>query len=399
MTPTFLALAGLAVGMAVLFVIVPLVRSHSPERARLERELEVLDDQIEALEASEYATRRKALKQELAQLQKARSIPLPVALVLALSVPLGTALLYTHVGEPDGLSPTHPGVAELRGELIRIANRLERDPDNFDEWARLGMAYKAIEEFSSAAHALRRALYIDDDNSFIKVELAETLMFVARDRRMPAEARTLLEEAVAIEPNNQKGLWLLGVAAYQLSDYQQALNWWQRLDSLLEDGSVRNSVREQIQAARIGLGLAQSPGLPAGHPSMGNVADAGPDTATNVNQPSFRVQLSLADALADRISGDETVFITARAADGPAAPLAVVRLNARDLPATVELSDANAMVEGLNLSTFPIIQITARVAFGGGADALPGDLIGRSETLSILESASTGLLIDQVVNP
>jgi len=397
MTPTFLLLAGLAVGIAVLFVIIPLLRTQSPERARLERELEELDDQIEALEAGEYATRRKALKQELAQLNQARNVPLAVVLVLAVGVPLGTALLYTQVGEPDGLTPTHTGVAELRGELIRIANRLERDPDNFEEWARLGMAYKAIEEFSSAAHALRRALYIDDRNPFIKVELAETLMFASRDRRMPAESRSLLEEAVAVEPNNQKALWLLGVAAYQLSAYQDALSWWQRLDNLLEDGSVRQSVREQMQAARIGLGLAQSGGLPADHPSR--TAETATDRSAPApeTQPSFRVQLSLDETLADRIGGNETVFLTARAADGPAAPLAVVRLSAGDLPATVELSDANAMVEGLNLSTFPVIQLTARVAFGGGADALPGDLIGRSATLSILESAGTELVIDQVL--
>ncbi|MGY6588357.1 MAG: c-type cytochrome biogenesis protein CcmI/CycH [Wenzhouxiangella sp.] len=397
MTPTFLLLAGLAVGIAVLFVIIPLLRSQSPEHARLERELEELDDQIEALEASEYATRRKALKQELAQLNQARNVPLAVVLVLAVGVPLGTALLYTQVGEPDGLTPTHTGVAELRGELIRIANRLERDPDNFEEWARLGMAYKAIEEFSSAAHALRRALYIDDRNPFIKVELAETLMFASRDRRMPAESRSLLEEAVAVEPNNQKALWLLGVAAYQLSAYQDALSWWQRLDNLLEDGSVRQSVREQMQAARIGLGLAQSGGLPADHPSRTPEAPADRSPPAPETQPSFRVQLRLDEALSSQVSGDETVFLTARAADGPAAPLAVVRLRAGDLPATVELSDANAMVEGLNLSTFPVIQLTARVAFGGGTDALPGDLIGRSATLSILESAGTELVIDQVV--
>ena len=397
MTPTFLALAGLAVGIAVLFVIVPLIRSQSPERARLERELDVLDDQIEALEASDYATRRKALKHELAQLKKARTVPVAVVLALALAVPLGTALLYSQVGEPDGLTPSHPGVAELRGELIRIANRLERDPDNFEEWARLGMAYKAIEEFSSAAHALRRALYIEDQNPFIKVELAETLMFASRDRRMPAESRTLLEEAVAVEPNNQKALWLLGVAAYQVSAYQEALNWWQRLDNLLEDGSVRNSVREQMQAARIGLGLAHSGSRPSDHPSRSAEAAPGTGAPVTENLPSFRVQLSLEDALAGQVNGDEVVFLTARAAEGPAAPLAVVRLNARDLPATVELSDADAMVEGLNLSAFPVVQITARVAFGGGADALPGDLIGRSDTLSILDSAGTELVIDQVL--
>lgn len=393
MTLTFFLVAALAVGVAVLFTVLPFLQSQNPERLRLQRAIDALDEQVDDLDPTDYTRQRKALRQQLDQATQARTVSWGVVFVLALLVPVATALLYTKVGEPDGLTASNSTVAELRHELVRIANRLERNPDDFEQWARLGMAYKAIEEFSSAAHALRRALYIDEDNPFVMVELAETLMFSARTRHLPEESVSLLETAVSLDPRNQKALWLLGIGAYQQGDYRRALRWWEQLDGLLADGSVRNSVREQMQAARHAMGAGV--GLPEGHPSLDRMGSEAP---TERSSPRFRVAIDIAPDLSENLDGSEVVFVTARAADGPAAPLAVVRLQANDLPTTISLSDNDAMVEGLTLSAFPTLQITARVAFGGGADALPGDLLGRSPVVSIHELPGTEVLIDERIS-
>jgi hypothetical protein len=50
------------------------------------------------------------------------------------------------------------------------------------------------------------------------------------------------------------------------------------------------------------------------------------------------------------------------------------------LPATLELSDANAMIEGRNLSSVDEVEVTARVAFGGTAITAPGDLLGSARS-------------------
>lgn len=390
MTPMFLVVAALAVTVAVVFVVVPLLRRDNPERAGLQHQIDDLDDAIDDLEPGEYAERRKSLRRQLQALGNDRSIGLGLVVGLALLVPVGTFLLYQQVGEPDGITPSSAPAAELRTQLIRIANQLERNPDDAEQWAQLGLAYKAIEQFTSAAHAFRRALYIDADNPFIMVELAETLLFTSQGSRLPVEAQSLLETAVRTDPGNQKGLWLLGIGAFQGSDYEQALRWWRQLEGILPPGSVQNSVREQIQRAEARLGQA-APGqdLPEGHP---------PIEATNgEQQPGFRVEVSIDPTLAERLSGSETVFVIARAAEGPPAPLAVRRLSVAELPASVVLSDGDAMVEGLELSRFPEIILTARVSFSGDAQARDGDFEGRSGPLSIFETASAEIRIDRIV--
>lgn len=388
MTPLFLAIAALAVGIAVLFVVLPLMRRSYPERERIEQALEALDERIEELDVNDYTQQRKALRSQLKQVEDRPTVGFGLIAALVLAVPAATALLYTKVGEPQGLSMENVAVAELREELIRIANRLERDPDDFEQWARLGMAYKAIDEFTSAAHALRRALYIDERNPFIMVELAETLMFASQANRLPTESVSLLEAAVAIEPQNQKAQWLLGIGAFQEGNYQQALAWWQGLESQLPEGSVRNSLREQIQRARNRLSndQAASAGLPPGHPPL--------DAERGDTGPVFLVEVALDPALADGLNGSEPVFLIARAADGPSAPLAVQRFVVGDLPKTIALSDADAMIDGLNLTNHPIVELTARVSLGGTAEAQPGDLEGRAGPVNIMEAAGAQMIIN-----
>ncbi|MDP1465713.1 c-type cytochrome biogenesis protein CcmI/CycH, partial [Klebsiella pneumoniae] len=73
-----------------------------------------------------------------------------------------------------------------------------------------------------------------------------------------------------------------------------------------------------------------------------------------------RVDLS-ADVKAKSLPGD-SVFIFARAVAGPPAPLAAKRVTVADLPITVELGDADAMMPQLKLSNFPEVQLVARIS-------------------------------------
>jgi len=478
MTPTFLIISALAVIVAVFFVLLPLVRSADPERARIQRQIEALDDLIDELDPADYAQRRKALRARLAGLGSQRTVGLGLMAVLALAVPLGTIFMYNKVGEPQGLTPGNAPVTELRSELIRISNAIARNPDDPEQWTRIAIAYKNMQEFGAAAHAFRRALYVDENNPFVKVELAETLMFMNQRPGIPGEARQLLVDALTIDPNHQKGLWLMGIGASQDGNYQRAIAFWERLLPLLDpNSSVYNSIRGQIAQAQIALG--RDPGeipqarpapplrsdqteLPMGHPPMepgtprlagplppGAVAPPGHPTASGEARPgpvdptaalppghppmdasprtagplppdasvppghpplqatapaaaadegpapSFGVELSITPELSAELNGNETVFLVARAAGGPPTPLAVRRMTVADLPTRIGLSDADAMVAGMNLSTFPEIIITARVSMNGGVDPRPGDLQGQTEPVSVLEVAGTRLTISE----
>jgi cytochrome c-type biogenesis protein CcmH len=390
--------SAIAILLALVFASFPLLIGN-PEQRRLKRRLAALDDLADELDPADLAARRERLESSLAAGTKASGgIGLLIGLLIV--IPAATLLLYRAVGEPAGLSRDDSQVHVIRDALTGIARDLARNPEQPELWAQLGMAYKDLQKFSSAEHALRRALYIRNDDPFIQAELAETLLFASGTSELPAEAVELLEDSLASQPDNQKALWLLGINAFQNRDYATALTRWEALDGLLPEGSVRDAIREQIGRARQAMaqaGMTNDAGadqaLPPNHPPIASTAEA----LDPIEGPVFPVEVSISEALAAELDGSETVFLIARAANGPPAPLAVRRLTVADLPYQARLSDQDAMMDGLTLSAFPEITITARVSLSGQAEPEPGDMQGEVGPLSILEAPRAELRIDQVL--
>ncbi len=93
---------------------------------------------------------------------------------------------------------------------------------------------------------------------------------------------------------------------------------------------------------------------------------------------SLKVAVSLSPAVAKQAAPDDVVFIFARAAHGPRMPLAIVRAQVKDLPATIVLEDSQGMGQGMTLSSAPEVIVVARVSKSGTANAQNGDLEGMS---------------------
>ena len=86
-----------------------------------------------------------------------------------------------------------------------------------------------------------------------------------------------------------------------------------------------------------------------------------------------------------------------QAASGPPMPLAIQRMQAAQLPATVTLTDGMGMLPNMKLSQFPQVVIGARVSKSGNAIAQSGDLQTLSKPLAVTTTAPVELTIDQVV--
>ena len=282
-------------------------------------------------------------------------------------IPIAFVVLYVLIGNPQAIEREPSASDELRAQLIAVAGELERNPDNQQGWFALGMAYKNIEAFSSAEHALRRALYLDDTNTIIQVELAETLLFSSQGQT-PKEAIELLKSILVSEPMNQKSLWLLGVIAYRDEEFAEAIGHWERLLGGLDStASIRSTIEQQIETARRQL----------------NEVDVG---------TAILVDVTIDNTYANQLSGQETVFIVAQDFNGAPTPLAVQRLTVSDLPAQITMSDADAMIEGFNLSSATEIIITARISFSGNPSPQAGDLQGQ---VVLSDSTTAELMIDQ----
>jgi cytochrome c-type biogenesis protein CcmH len=100
--------------------------------------------------------------------------------------------------------------------------------------------------------------------------------------------------------------------------------------------------------------------------------------------------VKLAPALAGKVSPTDTVYIFARAAEGPKMPLAILRKQVKDLPVAFTLDDSMAMAPNFALSNFPSVVVGARVSKSGGVAAQSGDLEGMSPAVGI---GATGLTV------
>lgn len=104
----------------------------------------------------------------------------------------------------------------------------------------------------------------------------------------------------------------------------------------------------------------------------------------------------LSDALKSQADPNDTLFVLARAAQGPKMPLAILRKQVKDLPLSFSLDDSMAMSPEMKMSNFDQVVVVVRVSKSGNAMPQPGDLQGMSKPLAL---GSTGIkvYIDQPV--
>ena len=258
----------------------------------------------------------------------------------------------------------------------------------------LGRSYASMKRYQDAVKAYARAYRLADDNAGLMTDYADALV-TASGGDFTDEAGELLNQALALQPDNAKALWLLGHWKYQRADYQGAIASWQRVAGLLPPGDKNAAViNQQIQQAKNAL-AEKGVVLAAAEDSAADSAPA--DNQAPVSGSQIRVTVSLDPALTQQAAADDTVFVFARAAQGPKMPLAIVRKQVRDLPVTVTLDDSLAMTPAMVLSNFPQVTVGARISKSGQAMPQSGDLQGTVTPVASQGDQSVDLLINSTV--
>lgn len=107
-------------------------------------------------------------------------------------------------------------------------------------------------------------------------------------------------------------------------------------------------------------------------------------------------QVTIDPKLRDRVGAGDTLFVFARAVDGPRMPLAVARTGADAFPHAFRLDDSMAMAPGATLSAAGDVIVEARISRSGNATPSPGDLQGKSGVVRP-GSHDVSVAIDSVV--
>jgi cytochrome c-type biogenesis protein CcmH len=279
-----------------------------------------------------------------------------------LTVPLVACVVYLAVGSPGAIVPPQdPTQAQIEGMVERLAARLQNQPDDVEGWKMLGRSYGVLGRFPEAADAYARAAARAPRDADLLVDFADVLA-MANGQRLDGEPEQLVARALAIDPNNLKGLALSGTAAFVRGDYARAVAQWERMLPLVGgDSEDARVLRGNIAEARAKAGASGDKAGPAA---------------------KLAGSVSLSPRLKGQASPEDTVFIFARAAEGPRVPLAVLRKKVRELPVSFALDDSMAMAPGLNLSAFPRVVVSARISKSGNAASQPGDLEGASAVVA-----------------
>jgi len=306
------------------------------------------------------------------------------AWALAAAVPLAAVALYVLVGNPGAIdreAQLHASRAQVEAMVGRLEARLRENPDDVNGWKLLGRSYGVMGRYGEAAEAYAKAAVRSPRDAQLLADLADVLA-MARGQSLQGEPEQLARRALEIEPGNLKALALAGSAAFERKDYAAAAKHWERMLAYVEPNSEdARSIQQNVAEARSLAG------------------DAGKqETQKQPAKPQGGVRgtVSLSPAMKDKVSPEDTVFVFARAVEGPPMPLAVARVRVRDLPYRFALDDSMAMSPALKLSAFPKVVVTARVSKAGSAIAQPGDLQGASAPVAN-DAAAVNVVIDAQV--
>jgi cytochrome c-type biogenesis protein CcmH len=317
----------------------------------------------------------------------------PAAVVVLVTLPLVASALYGSLSNfpwdgPDAAvagSGHAAGAGSMEDVIVALEARLQGNPADLEGWRMLGRTYLVTGRAADAVTAIEKASSLTGGRDpAVELDLAEALVLAGEPQGLP-RAKAIIDATLAADQGNQKALWYSGLMAMRAGDAETTKTQWKKLLAANPPQEIRNVLVAQLE----GLGESIPPDArgASSAPAAGGMSGAGGmragmgapgSAAAEPAGRTIRVAVAVDRSLATRVQPGTTVFVSAREAGIPGPPLAAVRLTTDELPTTVTLSDANAMIEGRNLSSVDEVQVVARVAFGGTPVTASGDLVGEA---------------------
>lgn len=397
----FWVIAAALLGAALLFIVPPLLGRGALSDSSVRRDtlnVSIYRDQLAELERDldndvlsreQYDLGKQELERRMLEdvevdataTAKTASPARTTGVVLVVLLPVLAVVLYLVLGNMQGLSPDDvepPAMSQqeftdqINRMVEQLAARLQANPEDGEGWKMLGRSYLALEQFARARDAFEEAVKRIPQDAQLLADLADAVA-MSSGESLNGRPLELIRQALAIDPSNQKALWLAGTAAYESQDYRAALEYWQRLSEMMPPGS------EGAQSMAANINEVKELMRQRGEeiPQLASVLPQASGTGVTLSGT-----VNLSAALEQQVSDQDALFIFAQAAEGPRMPLAVARVSAGDLPYKFKLDDSMAMAPNVSLSRFDQVVVTARISKSGNASPGSGDLQGQTATIS-----------------
>lgn len=399
---TFWIICALLLAVAALFFVLPLWRSTASNNHVLRdaANLEIFRDQVAEMDADLrnglltpelYEQGRHELQARLLEEVKniegadAAAVRNPhktLAIILAAILPLAAAGLYWKMGNMDALLPQagHTagegfGTVASAAAIKALEEKVAQNSKDATSLAELARSYSDKELYADAVKAYNSLSKLTPGDAQMWADFADALA-MTNGQNLEGHPTILLNKALQLDPKNPKALALAGSAAMGRGDYPDAIKYWgDLLKQMPPDSEDAKMITSGIQQARTFMAQIK------GGKAMVAQRPAEAETKLAAGKERITGTVTLSDAMKAHANPDDTLFVLARAVNGPPMPLAVMRKQVRDLPMKFTLDDSMAMSPQMKLSNFGQVEVVARVSKSGNPMPQAGDLQGKSAAL------------------
>jgi cytochrome c-type biogenesis protein CcmH len=161
---------------------------------------------------------------------------------------------YAWVGSPRLLAvtpdaPPGPG-ASAEAQVAEMQHRAEQHPAEANGWMQAARAQAMLNHGQAAVDDYRKAAALRPNDANVLADLADMLA-ANGNGSLDGEPITLVDKALAINPNHVKALALKGSYAMTQRDFRGALTAWnQALKVAQPDDPIAQFLRTQLDAMR-----------------------------------------------------------------------------------------------------------------------------------------------------
>ena len=273
---------------------------------------------------------------------------------------------YTPVSQAAVSADSQP--LSLEQSAANIKQHLNDNPGDFDAWKMLGITYFELGKVNLSLDAYEQAYQINSQDPRLLVEYASA-MISANDDQFVGRPVNLIKQALELDPNAPDALYLAGMFAVSVQDFELAKALWNKaLTVLPEQSSDRQALVSILQE----LSRVES----------GNISN------------TVTVKVEISDKILAARSADDYLMIYAKATQGRPMPIAIQKLPIKAFTGQIVLSDMNSVMSEKLLSQYDEALVVVRISTTGSAMKQADDLQVVSEVVRIADNPIVTLKLD-----